>query len=663
MSVPFLLEIGVEEIPDWMIQPALKNLEELFTKLIEDNRLGGKVTRTDGTPRRLTLMADGLIEMQEDRSELVTGPAKTAPAKALEGFARKAGVTPDQLELRTTDKGEYWTYTKTSPGRATIDILSESLAGIIGKIYFPKAMYWTGRSGPRFIRPIRWVVSLFGDQVVPFEFAEVHSGNTTSGHRLLGDASIKVTIATYEELLRKNFVVLSADQRRKMIESSLDPSVQRDDSLLQTLVYLTEYPVPIRGEFDKQFLRLPEEILTTVMRHHQRYFSVHDNRGDLAPQFVAVMNTSQDPEGLVRKGNERVLRARFNDARFFWEVDLRRSLADRVEDLGNITYQAKLGTYLEKTRRMTALAKELSIELGVEPRIAQSAALLSKCDLTTDMVKEFTELQGIVGGLYARQQGESDDVWQAIYDQYKPVSMEDSIPRRTVGQVVALADKIDTLRGCFGIGLVPTGSKDPFALRRAAQGVVKIIVEGKLRTSLKKIAAGDEQLEEFLLERARYYFKDIRDFKYDEINAVLASGSDDLLDVETRLEALRQVRPTENFEPLAASFKRIQNILVQSDFLSGGQVDETLLEPGPETDLYREFTGIRTAVEEQGRRRNYEAALELIASLRPKVDLFFDKVLVNAPDENIRRNRLTLLNNLLTEFSSIAEFSEIVTTH
>jgi glycyl-tRNA synthetase beta chain len=663
VSVPFLLEIGVEEIPDWMIQPALKNLEELFTKLIEDNRLGGKVTRTDGTPRRLTLMADGLIEMQEDRSELVTGPAKTAPAKALEGFARKAGVTPDQLELRTTDKGEYWTYTKTSPGRATIDILSESLAGIIGKIYFPKAMYWTGRSGPRFIRPIRWVVSLFGDQVVPFEFAEVHSGNTTSGHRLLGDASIKVSIATYEELLRKNFVVLSADQRRKMIESSLDPSVQRDDSLLQTLVYLTEYPVPIRGEFDKQFLRLPEEILTTVMRHHQRYFSVHDNRGDLAPQFVAVMNTSQDPEGLVRKGNERVLRARFNDARFFWEVDLRRSLADRVEDLGNITYQAKLGTYLEKTRRMTALAKELSIELGVEPRIAQSAALLSKCDLTTDMVKEFTELQGIVGGLYARQQGESDDVWQAIYDQYKPVSMEDSIPRRTVGQVVALADKIDTLRGCFGIGLVPTGSKDPFALRRAAQGVVKIIVEGKLRTSLKKIAAGDEQLEEFLLERARYYFKDIRDFKYDEINAVLASGSDDLLDVETRLEALRQVRPTENFEPLAASFKRIQNILVQSDFLSGGQVDETLLEPGPETDLYREFTGIRTAVEEQGRRRNYEAALELIASLRPKVDLFFDKVLVNAPDENIRRNRLTLLNNLLTEFSSIAEFSEIVTTH
>jgi len=663
VSVPFLLEIGVEEIPDWMIQPALKNLEELFTKLIEDNRLGGKVTRTDGTPRRLTLMADGLIEMQEDRSELVTGPAKTAPAKALEGFARKAGVTPDQLELRTTDKGEYWTYTKTSPGRATIDILSESLAGIIGKIYFPKAMYWTGRSGPRFIRPIRWVVSLFGDQVVPFEFAEVHSGNTTSGHRLLGDGSIKVTIATYEELLRKNFVVLSADQRRKMIESSLDPSVQRDDSLLQTLVYLTEYPVPIRGEFDKQFLRLPEEILTTVMRHHQRYFSVHDNRGDLAPQFVAVMNTSQDPEGLVRKGNERVLRARFNDARFFWEVDLRRSLADRVEDLGNITYQAKLGTYLEKTRRMTALAKELSIELGVEPRIAQSAALLSKCDLTTDMVKEFTELQGIVGGLYARQQGESDDVWQAIYDQYKPVSMEDSIPRRTVGQVVALADKIDTLRGCFGIGLVPTGSKDPFALRRAAQGVVKIIVEGKLRTSLKKIAAGDEQLEEFLLERARYYFKDIRDFKYDEINAVLASGSDDLLDVETRLEALRQVRPTENFEPLAASFKRIQNILVQSDFLSGGQVDETLLEPGPETALYREFTGIRTAVEEQGRRRNYEAALELIASLRPKVDLFFDKVLVNAPDENIRRNRLTLLNNLLTEFSSIAEFSEIVTTH
>lgn len=659
----FLLEIGAEEIPDWMIQPALENLRELFTGALEQNRLSGVVSRVDATPRRLVLLADGLPERQEDRSEVVTGPATSAPAKAVEGFAKKAGVAVDQLERKAGDKGEYWSYSKHIAGRSTRDVLGEALPAIIGRIYFPKTMYWTGAGNARFIRPVRWIVALLGDAVVPFEFAGVASGNVTSGHRRLGAASIPVTIDHYEEELRANGVVLSAEERRNLIRKGLDVWARSDEALLTTLVYLTEFPSVIRGEFDQQYLELPDEILTTVMRHHQRYFSIEDSQGRLAPAFNAVMNTDADPEGLVRHGNERVLRARFNDARFFWDVDLRRALEDRVADLANVTFQAKLGSYLEKTERNVALVRELARPAGAQPAAAERAARLAKCDLTTDMVKEFTELQGIVGGLYARHQGEDEEVWRAIYDHYKPVSMEDTIPGTLTGRVVALADKLDTLRGCFRIGLMPTGSKDPFALRRAAQGVVKILVEGRLRLGFDKLDGGDPQLREFLLDRVRTYFRDVRGFAYDEVNAVLSAGITDLVDTEQRLLAIQAVRPTENFEPVAASFKRIQNILKQANHAGEGTLNEGLLEPGPETDLYAEFVRVREIVSRHRARQEYRVALEVIASMRPKVDLFFDKVLVNAQDPAIRTNRLALLSQLLTGFSSIANFSEIVTAH
>ncbi len=388
------------------------------------------------------------------------------------------------------------------------------------------------------------------------------------------------------------------------------------------------------------------------MKHHQKYFSVEDGNGNLAPHFIAVMNTSADPEGLVQRGNERVLRARFNDARFFWDTDQRKKLADRLPDLANVTFQAKLGSYLAKTDRMMELVKQIGGD-----DLAVRAAQLSKCDLTTELVKEFTELQGVVGGLYARAQGEPEEVAQAIYDHYKPVGMEDSIPTTRAGQLVSLADKLDTLRGCFSIGMIPTGSRDPLALRRAAQGVVKILVEGKLAMPLSLLLNNDPQLQEFVLDRLRYYFKDIRGFKYDEVNAVLASGWDDLFDVEKRLIAVQAVRPTENFEPLAASFKRIQNILRQAQFTEKASVQSGLIEPGPEADLHADFERVRQAAVNL----DYQRALETIASLRPKVDLFFDKVLVNAPDPNVRQNRLALLHAILTESSTIADFSEIVT--
>jgi glycyl-tRNA synthetase beta chain len=648
-SLPFLLEIGTEEIPDWMIPAALESLRLQFEKL----EIAHDSVTLDATPRRLVLRAEGLPARQADSQERILGPAKSAPSKAVAGFARKQGVAPEALTVESTPKGDYYTFVRTVAGRATRDILAEALGGIILQIVFPKTMYWTGKSGPRFIRPIRWIVALLGDEVVPFELAGVRSGAVTSGHRRLGAREIVVTTADYEQRLRENHVILSAKERRDKIRDGMaGVRVKPDEALVDTLAYLTEYPTPIVGSFDAEFLALPEEVLVTVMRHHQKYFSVEDEHGKLAPQFVAVMNIPSDPDGFVRRGNERVLRARFNDARFFWQTDQKKSLAARLPDLAHVTFQAKLGSYLEKTERVRTLVGTLGGDAH-----AVRAAELAKCDLTTELVKEFTELQGVVGGLYARAQGEPEPVWQAIYDHYKPESMEDAIPRNRTGQIVALADKLDTLRGCFGVGLIPTGSRDPFALRRAAQGVVKILVEGKIDIDLEPLvndgAESGRALADFLQDRIRYYFKDVRGFKYDEVNAAMAAGWSNLVDLEARLIRIQSLRSSPDFEPLAASFKRIRNILDQQKFVgsSAAAIDQKLLQDGPERDLYDEY-----------RRIAGQPIESVVSRLRPKVDSFFDKVLVNAPEEDIRHNRLMLLGTLLLEFSNIADFSEIVTT-
>lgn len=662
MSLPFLLEIGAEEIPDWMIEPALAFLRERFTAILNEHRIGGVVSAVDATPRRLVLRATGLLEAQPEERREVSGPPVSAGAGAVAGYAKKMGIGPDELTKIQTAKGEYWSYSQRVPGRRSADVLAEALPPLITGVPFPKTMYWTGRNGPRFIRPIRWLLALLGSDIVPFEIAGVRSDNVTSGHRLLGAARISVTIENYETELERNGVILSAEQRRKRIADGLGPGVQADDALLKTLVYLTEYPTPIRGQFDASYLSLPREILVTVMRHHQRYFSVVEPDGTLAPEFVAVMNTNADPEGLVQRGNERVLRARFNDARFFWDMDLHRPLPERIGDLRAVTFQAKLGSYYDKVERMVTLAKQIALAARANTSLVVRAVQLCKCDLTTEMVKEFTELQGVVGGLYTRHTGEPTEVATAIYEHYKPLSMEDSIPSTLTGQVVSLADKCDTLRGCFDIGMLPTGSRDPFALRRAAQGIVRVLVEAKLRLKLSTLLGDNQQLREFITDRIRYYFRDIRGFNYDEVNAVIAADSDDLVDMDQRLAAIREVRPTENFEGLAVSFKRIQNILRQANFKPNGAVDAALLEPGPEAELHGEFLRLVDAVYAHRRAGDYAAALASIASIRPRIDMFFDKVLVNAPEERVRQNRLTLLSSLLHEFSTIADFSEIVVT-
>ena len=651
----FLLEIGAEEIPDWMIEPALEQLNKDFAALLAASKLSGSVKAVDASPRRLVLWAEGLPAGQSDGEELVTGPPKSAGAGAAGGFAKKNGVTVDALETLTTDKGEYFAYRKKTVGRGTATVLAEALPDLILKLYVPKTMYWTGKGGPRFIRPIRWIVALLGGEVVNFELAGVKSGNRSYGHRRLGlKAGSLVTFESYEDLMRTNFVLVRAAERKQRILdgiAKLGANVKTDEKLLHVLTYITEWPTPIMGSFDEIFLQLPKEVLVMVMRHHQKNFSVEKIGGELSNHFVAVMNIDNDNEGIVQRGNERVLRARFNDAKFFWDVDQQKKLSARVDDLGKVTFQAKLGSYLEKTNRMVTLARELGGE------DAARAAHLAKADLTTEMVKEFTDLQGIVGGLYAKVQGENEAVSKAIYEHYKPLSMEDSIPSTKTGQALGLADKLDTLRGCFSVGMMPTGSKDPFALRRATQGVVKILIEGGWSVSLKKLLGGDAQLEEFFLDRLKYYFREIQGFKYDEVNAVLAAGSDDVVDAHERLKAIQAVRPTENFEPLAASFKRMKNIVTQASF-TGGVFDASMLTEDAEKQLHAAAESLRGKL----KGLPYQASLETIAGLRPAVDQFFDKVMVNAQDQSVRNNRLAMLAGLLSEFSSIADFSEIVTS-
>ena len=635
----FLLAVETEEIPDWMISPALSGLRRLFLDALARDL----DVETYATPRRLVLVARQIPDKEPDTAETLTGPPISAGEKAAEGFARKLGVEVAKLKKVATPKGEYLSYTRKVKGRLTRELLAEALPRVVLGIPWPKTMTWTGKSGPRFIRPIRRIIALYGGRVVPFEITGVASGNVASGHRRLGRDIKKVT--GFEDLalrLRDNGVILDPAERRARIQDGIAGlRVRPNPALLETLVHVTEFPTPIVGFFDPAYLTLPEEVLVTVMQHHQKYFSVEDDNGRLAPRFVAVMNIDADPDGIVRQGNERVLRARFNDARFFWETDQKRPLAQRVDDLKHVTYQAQLGSYYDKTQRNLEWVRRLG---GGEH--ALRAALLAKCDLTTELVKEFTELQGVVGGLYARAQGEPEEVARAIYDHYEPV------PGTHGGQIVALADRLDTLESFFRLGLMPTGSKDPFALRRAALGVARILIEGRHSVVVPA------ELREFVLDRVRYYFREVRGHKYDEVNAVLAVGAEGLPDAADRLDAIARVRPTPDFEPLAASFKRIRNILRQADWTSDAAPDASLLEPGPERDLHDHAQRVR----DQARGLGYQDALALIATLRPKVDLFFDKVLVMAPDDAIRRNRLAFLAQLLRDFSSIADFSEIVTS-
>ncbi len=721
----FLLEIGCEEIPARMIDAASLELRQRMSALLQRERLepAGKISHLD-TPRRLAVLASGIPASQPDITERVNGPSAQVaykngqPTPAAHAFAKKVGVDVGKLEKVSTPKGEYLTATVTRKGRAAAEILAETLPKEVSTIYWPKAMYWRKR-GEVFVRPVRWLVAMLDEQVVPIELFGIAAGKTSRGRRIFGSetGSEAVTISkpsAYVEALR-GAKVLGAAEREQVIRKALDAATRtipgarwrEDKPLVASVVNLTEFPSVILGSFDPEFLDLPEEVLVTVMRDHQKYFAIEDANGKLLPHFLAVLNTAADSDGLIRHGNERVLRARFNDARFFWQTDQKQTLRQRVELLRNVTFQKDLGSYYDKMLRVQHMASWLSETvkqsgMAVRPGIVHKAALLAKTDLTTELVKEFTELQGIVGGLYADarvqqlDEGMRPDVQlaisRAIYDHYKPESMEDSVPATVEGAVLSIADKADSIAGMFALGLIPSGSKDPFALRRQANGMVKTIAEKKLPLRLSEImadarfrykgseaekkfsnAAYAESVRSFFRERLEFYLKDARGYAYDVVNAVLAADSDDVVDAAARAAAVTDVRrfKGKEFEDVCVSFKRIKNILKQAeekrisvpegppDGPGGWLLDDLQV---AERELYDHGAGSLWSQYELCRKQgDYSLALVSAAYLRPMLAKFFDEVMVMVGEERVRANRLGILYKIYRQFSTIADFSEIVT--
>lgn len=690
----FLLEIGLEEVPARMIASAEAELGRRVNELLTRERLLGPAASvtTYSTPRRLAVLVSDVLARQADTEEKMTGPSwKVAfkddkPTTAAEAFAKKAGVALSALEKVTTPKGEYVGATVTRAGRDTTELLAAELPKEVIGIYWAKNMYWRAGKPERFVRPVRWLVAMLDAHVVALEIAGIVAGNTSRGHRILnGDHSVVLPSAkSYAESLRAARVLVDVAERRHSIRKALDAATRtvagarwrEDEALVETVVHLTEWPTVILGDFEPEYLALPEEVLVTVMRDHQKYFAIEGADGKLAPHFLAVLNTQVDEAGrdIIRHGNARVLRARFKDARFFWDFDQKTPLAERVDSLRNVTFQKELGSYHWKTTENLRVTENLEARLmsdyGVrfDPYRLKTAVRLAKTDLTTELVKEFTELQGIIGGLYARAQGLGEVVAQAIYDQYKPASTDDAIPATIEGRVLGLADRIQTITAMFGIGSAPTGSKDPFALRRAANAIVKILAESGLPLTLSVVidasgaeGANRDQVAVFLKERLNFYLKDVRGYSYDVVNAVLAVGADDVRDAIARAEALTAVRGSDDFSAISAAFKRIKNILRQAEekkFAIGSASDVKL---SPEAQQLNDAAAaLAPEVSTLRQIRSYNEALALIATLRPTVDTFFDKVMVLDSDEKLRGAHLSLIDGVLRNFSTIADFSEIV---
>jgi glycyl-tRNA synthetase beta chain len=699
----FLFEIGLEEVPARMISGAQAELEQRMVKMLERERLvaSGVESRSFATPRRLAVWVKDVAERQEDVAEEMVGPSVKVAYKdgaatpAAFAFAKKAGVAVEDLKTITNAKGEYLAATSVKAGRGAAEVITAELPKELAGIYWAKNMYWRVGKPERFVRPVRWMVALLGGETVPVAFGGYVAANVTYGHRVLfGDGAITLNSpGEYEDALLSGFVLADVEVRRQRIRKALDKVTRtveglrwrEDHGLVDKLTHLTEWPSVILGGFEPEFLALPEEVLVTVMRDHQSYFALEDKDGKLAPHFLTVLNTETDAAGeaVIRHGNERVLRARFNDARFFWEFDQRVPLKERVELLKNVTFQKDLGSYAAKSARVRKVASALAgvvlaRECELNPVVLDEAVVLAKTDLTTELVKEFTELQGVVGGLYARAQGYSAAVCDAIYDQYKPESMEDSVPRTVEGAVLAIADKTDTIAGMFGLGLEPTGSKDPFALRRAANGIVKILAESgvvlplTLREVVGAACGQNEALAAkvlgFLQERLEFYLREVKAQAYDVVKAVLVAGAEDVRDAVARAEAVTAVRgassgDTCDFAAVSAAFKRMKNILSQAGekgIASGAGVDDALLTEATEKALAARSAELAVRVSSLRGEKSYAAALEEIATLRPQVDAFFDAVMVMAPDAAVRANRLALLEKVLGDFSGIADFSEIV---
>jgi glycyl-tRNA synthetase beta chain len=686
-TAEFFLEIRVEEMPAGAIPGARADLARKFTDALAEAALAPESIAATATPRRLVVVVHGLPRRQEDRVVEVSGPpveraidADGRPTKMAEGFARAQGVAISDLRRVRTARGEVLLARKTVAGRPTAEILAEITPRILGSMTFPKMMRW-GSGDYSFVRPVHGVVALFAGAVVPMTIFGVRSGNRTVGHRLSADEPVEVSGSEdYARRLREAGVEPDGEERAAILlekarelAAGCGGGIEADADLIPTLADLVEWPGLVCGAFDAAYLELPDEILVTTMRTHQKYLPVRSLQG-LTPNFLAVMDHRTDPKGLIVKGNEWVLNARLSDARFFFDEDVREPFSSKMSKLSRLFFHDKLGDYLQKTGRVQELTEAVGALVTRPERVrpALEAARLSKIDLTTEMVREFTDLQGIVGGLYARREGASEEVWKAIYDQYRPVSADDEPPRTETGAILSAADRIDTLAGFFGIGLVPTGSKDPYGLRRAAQGLVSIVLSRGWRVDWKIVfrkavalhgasisRPSDDVLADlraFFADRVHFLFEK-RGLESDVVESVLASGSWDFADLADRAAAIADARRREDFRSLSLSAKRIRKILP-------GPVDRA-----PDPALYREpaehalaadVLQLSRAVETLVSTRRYPELIAAMVSLAPALDRFFDDVLVNAPEPELKANRQALLAEIQRQFGQFADISEIV---
>ena len=683
----YFFELLAEEIPAWMHDAAQAALKEKLTQFTADKNVS-----VNTTPRRIAIFLSDLQVKEEDREQEVKGPPKKSaydasgnPTKALQGFLKKNNAAVEDL----VDSGdEYVRIRRRVEGKKTADLIREQMPHIVQSLRWPKMMRW-GNGEHSYIRPVHSIVSIFDGEHLPIEIFGVKSGTKTVGHRILAPAAIAVTSYNdYINRLELARVVVDALRRRhvmaeraRILANEVKGSPSVDAAIWSQWQYLTEYPGVVRAEFRRDYLGLPEEVLVTVMRVHQKQLPIRDAKGKLTPWFLAVLDNEGDPDGNAAYGNSFVTNARFADAKFFYETDRKKKLEERVESLSHLQFQEKLGNYLEKTKRIETIAGAISRDIGVEPEYTLTAAHLSKADLVTEMVKEFTDLQGRIGGIYAREEGHPEDVWQAIYDHYQPVTVEDALPRTVSGALVSLADRMDTLVGFFRIGARPSGSKDPFALRRAAQGVVQILLNRDKRQirigidrlidlgveahfsapegGLKAAATLKEELLTFLAERVRTILEaSAYGFAYDEIAAAMEAGwASSLTDLVDRIEALKAMRNESNFLSVLDSAKRIENITREHRATS---VDATKLSEPAEKRLNELATAVTQQIAELIAERRYRSALESFAAMAPELEAFFKDVMVMVDDEAVRKNRMSLLRKAGGAVMKVADVTKIV---
>lgn len=683
-----LFEVGTEEIPSSYLPKAVEEMKAILAAEFKSNRINYKEIKALATPRRLALVAIGVSTAQEKRIIEVIGPAKHIafdekgqPTRAALGFARGQGVAVEQLEVVKKEKGEYVGVRKVEEGAETFTLLPAILARLISSLSFPKSMRWMDLD-IYFARPIHWILALFDGQIIPFQIGNISSGNLSRGHRFMAPGSFQVKdLGDYLRKLKNSFVIVNPEERKEMIlteatkaASEVSGSLLQDEELLETVNYLVEYPVAIRGNFAVEFLSLPREVLISVMREHQRYFPIVDAHGNLLPYFIAISNTKPKDFSMVARGNERVLRARLADARFFFAEDQKVSLNQRLEGLKKVVYHSKLGTSYEKVMRICQLADFLAEQIAPDLKeIIHKAALLCKGDLITGMVGEFPNLQGIMGGIYAKLAGEKEEVASAIYEHYLPQTAGGPLPKSPVGAILSIADKLDTIVGCFGVGLIPTGTADPYALRRQTIGIINIILDKNYPLSLSalidrsllllgtKIERPPQTVKAEVLEFFKGRVQNIllmKELAPDVVEAALAAGFDDLVDLQARAQALHEFKKVPDFESLAIAFKRVVNI---SSGYRAEKVDPEKFEHPCEQTLFAAYQMRKVIAEEKISQKDYSQALRELAMLRQPVDEFFDGVLVMADNEVIRANRLALLANISQLFLRIGDFARIAT--